>query len=290
MNLPIDNRFVRITIERSVRDLPPLPATFGKVLAILEDEQAPVSQVEELISVDVALTAKVLRVVNSAYYGVSGQIASLSQAMVVLGMQQVKNLVLSMAAVSSFSNNSKHSQTLQRFWQHSFGTASAAQLILTKRRCDRKQIETAFLGGLLHDVGRLFLLANFTEIYGDIVEYSLEKSVPIEQSEKQFLGLTHSEVGGAMAKEWKLPEALAKLIEGHEGPMSSANSEMELAVHVGDFLTKHLYFDIEPLGQQKLDAFTLSWLGLDEAGWEALAQSVAEQVNETATLLGILAA
>src|ERR1700712_3732037 len=115
--------FVRRQIARALQDLPALPSVVGKVLSETENPNATAASIEKMISSDQVLASKVLRVVNSAYYGLSGQVTSLGQAIVILGMQQIRNLVLSVCALSQVKPTTpRQHEVLKQFWLHSFGT------------------------------------------------------------------------------------------------------------------------------------------------------------------------
>lgn len=291
MTLSVDNRFLRKTIEKALKDLPALPAVVTRVLQETEQPNASAAQVEKLICTDQALTMKVLRVVNSAYYGLSGQVTSLSQAVVILGMQQIRNLVLSVGAVSTMQvRTPRQHETLKQFWLHSFGSAAATQIIAKRKGLPSKDAETAFIGGLLHDIGRLFLFCNFTEIYDDLLLYAEQRAIPVEEAEVTFLGLSHSQVGEEMAKTWRLPSVLGNLIGQHEGPFTEEDGAMVKAVHLGDYLTKHIYCPPEAMRLAKVDPNAMSWLGATAQEFEELRVATEEKVAEASMLFGLLSA
>lgn len=291
MTLSVDNRFLRKTIEKALKDLPALPAVVTRVLHETEQPNASAAQVEKLICTDQALTMKVLRVVNSAYYGLSGQVTSLSQAVVILGMQQIRNLVLSVGAVSTLQVQSpRQHETLKQFWLHSFGSAAATQIIAKRKGLPTKDAETAFIGGLLHDIGRLFLFCNFTEIYDDLLLYAEQRNIAVEEAEVTFLGLSHSQVGEEMAKAWRLPNVLANLIGMHEGPFTEEDGPMLKAVHLGDYLTKHIYCPPEAMRLAKVDPLAMAWLGASALEFDELRVATEEKIAEAAMLFGLLAA
>jgi len=291
LTLSVDNRFLRKTIEKALKDLPALPAVVTRVLQETEQPNASAAQVERLICTDQALTMKVLRVVNSAYYGLSGQVTSLSQAVVILGMQQIRNLVLSVGAVSTLQvRTARQHETLKQFWLHSFGSAAATQIIAKKKGLPGRDAETAFIGGLLHDIGRLFLFCNFTEIYDDLLLYAEQRGIPVEEAEVTFLGLSHSQVGEEMAKTWRLPSVLASIIGHHEGPFEEGDEPMELAVHVGDFLTKHIYCPPDAMKLAKVDPVAMAWLGASTLEFDQLRQATEEKLAEASVLFGLLSA
>ncbi len=289
MTLSVDNRFLRKTIEKALKDLPALPAVVTRVLHATEEPNSSVAEVEKLIGTDQALTMKVLRVVNSAYYGLSGQVTSLSQAVVILGMQQIRNLVLSVGAISTIqAKTDRQRQTLKQFWLHSFGTAAATQFLCMKKGMQTKDAETAFIGGLLHDIGRLFLFCNFTEVYDDLLQYAEQRSIPVVDAEVTFLGMSHCKVGEEMAKTWHLPEILADLIGHHEGPFQEDSNPMELVVHLGDFLTKHVYCPPDAMKLGKVDPIAMAWGGMNVLEFEDLRQATEQKMAEASSLFGLM--
>lgn len=291
MTFSVDNRFLRRTIEKALKDLPALPAVVTRILQETEQPDASAASVEKLLASDQALTMKVLRVVNSAYYGLSGQVTSLGQAVVILGMQQVRNLVLSVGAISSLPiKTPRQQETLKQFWLHSFGSAAAAQIIAKEKRQSARDIEIAFLGGLLHDIGRLFLFANFTEIYDNLIAYAAQRQITIEDAELAFLGMTHGQVGEEMAKAWKLPPLLCSLIAHHEGPFTEESTPLEFTVHLADYLTKHLY-QLGDTGQAIApDEHALEWLAMSDEQFQELREVTEIKIEEAVQVFGMMAA
>jgi putative nucleotidyltransferase with HDIG domain len=288
MTLSIDNRFLRRTIEKAVRDLPALPAVVSRVLVEMEKPNTGAAQLEKFIATDQALTMKVLRVVNSAYYGLPGQVSSLGQAIVILGQQQIRNLLLSVGAISNLhARTPRQLETLRQFWKHSFSTASAAQNLAHIKGLSSKDIEVAFVGGLLHDIGRLFLFVNFTEVYDDLVTYAGERDMVVEEAETMFLGMSHGEIGEEMARTWRLPEVLCNLIGRHEGPFQVGSEPLEMVVHYSDCLTKHLYFPPESHHLIKVDSYAQEWLALSPEDVEAVRQGVEQHMQEAIDILGL---
>lgn len=262
-----------------------------KVLEETEQPDPSAHGLEKIISSDQAIVSKVLRVVNSAYYGLPGQVTSVGQALVILGMQQVRNLVLSVGAVSTMPiRTQRQRDTLRVFWVHSFGTAAATQIIAKQKMMPTKDSETMFVGGLLHDVGRLFLFTHFTQVYDQVIDQAVNHNVSVEQLELEVLGVTHSEIGAAMAEKWKLPEPLVKIIREHEGPFEDNHEPTVLAVHVGDAITKHLYWERDKLPPPSLHPNALTWLGFDLEDYEMLRDETAEKVEQATAMFGMLAA
>ena len=281
---------IRQRIERSTRDLPPLPTAVLKVLDETDRADTTAARVESIILSDQALTAQVLRVVNSAYYGMSGKVSSVSQAVMILGLQQVRNLTLSVAAISSFQpSSSRHRETLKCFWSHAFATAATTQLIRNFKRLPAQTAESIFIGGLIHDIGRLFLFVNFTNAYDQVIDRAAKEDITLEEAERALLGLNHAQVGLQIATNWKLPESLRRMIGDHEGPFDAETPVELLVIHIADALNKPLYFPSTGKTNVVLDPFASDWFGVDESAYTALQIEVAQRVDEMATQFGFAA-
>jgi putative nucleotidyltransferase with HDIG domain len=268
-----------------------LPGIVARVLKETENQEVSAQSIEKLLSSDQALASKVLRVVNSAYYGLSGQITSLSQAIMILGMPQVRNLVLSVSAISTMKPKTpRQHETLKLFWLHAFGTAAATQIIAQQKRMKVNDTEALFLGGLLHDIGRLFLYSMFTQTYDQVLKHAQDKQIPVTEAEEKLLGLNHSEIGAAMATAWKLPPSLIELIDKHEGPFEASDDPTIFAVHTGDIITQHLYYTSESVVMTPIDPIAQDWLGYTEDELEDLRAQTSRKIEEASALFGLLAA
>ncbi len=291
MSLNLDNKFVRLSIEKSLRDLPALPGIVARVLKETENPDVSAQGIERLLSSDQALASKVLRVVNSAYYGLSGQVTSLSQAVMILGMPQVRNLVLSVSAINTMKPKTPRQQeTLKLFWLHAFGTAAATQIIAQRKRLRVADSEALMLGGLMHDIGKLFLYSMFTQTYDQVLRYAEDKEIPAKEAEQRMLSLTHADIGAAMAEHWNLPASLHGLIAKHEGPFQGDEDPTYFAVHAGDALTKHLYYTTENIVIAPIDPTVAAWLDFSDDDFVTLQDETKQRIDEASTLFGLLAA
>lgn len=291
--MSIGNPFVKTSIEKSVQDLPALPGVVTRILKETQDPDTCAQTIERMIGTEPALASKVLRVVNSAYYGLSGQVTSLGQAVVILGLQQVRNLVLSVGAFSTLSAKTpRQAELMEEFWLHSFSTAAATQIVARSKAFPVHDAESAFVGGLLHDIGRLFLFSNFTQTYEQVIRHAEQKRITVESSERKLLGLTHGEVGRQMAIHWKLPKTLVRLIGEHEGPFDAEEPDpLVYAVYIGDWMTKYLYFSsTEGLTVKEPPAHVLEWLGYSPAQMTQFSEEIAQKVLEAQEMFGLMAA
>jgi len=210
----------RLTIlDHYIRQLPPFPATVNKVMEICRDVDTSPTDLTKVISLDPVLTGKVMQLVNSAYFGISREIISLVRAVVMLGMNTVKNLVLGATVMSAFGTRKNfRALNMDMFWKHSLGVGVIAKLIAQKRNIDNKLLEGYFIAGLLHDIGKIPLNSKFSDEYLNILEILEKEPQPLFVSEKQLLGIDHAHVGNLIAEKWKLGEEISDTITYHHAP------------------------------------------------------------------------
>jgi HD-like signal output (HDOD) protein len=275
-------------IEAAIKGLPPLPPIVSKILEEMDKEEVSINQIEQLLSADQALVAKVLRIVNSSYYGLSGQVRSLSQAIVILGMQQVRNLVLGISAMGVLQpKNLKDHSLLQRLWSESFATAVGARVIGKSRNLCELQIELVFVGGLLHRIGKLFLLIYFEDKLAETRSLADRLSMSDIDSERQVLGLSHREIGRRLGEQWRLPQDLIGLISYEEIPVGAEDEDNYRIVDAASIAC-----ELGADGQSKpVDAAaqSIAWVGFDAADWDWFKREVSMRVEAMAEYAGLAA-
>ncbi len=208
---------VRRDIERAIHELPALPGLVTQLVELVESENATAEQVERLITTDPALTVKVLHLANSAYYGLTRTISTVKQAVIVLGFHTVKNLVLGVSAFMALRNSRAPSPLELELWEHSFACAGIAREIALTQGRGIRQAENAFMAGLLHDIGILFLHTRFPREYQRVLRHANPQRTRHEV-EGAILGMDHAEVGALIADGWNLPPLLVNLIGNHHAP------------------------------------------------------------------------
>jgi putative nucleotidyltransferase with HDIG domain len=210
----------RLTIlNHYIRQLPPFPATVNKVMEICRDVNTSPTDLTKVISLDPVLTGKVMQLVNSAYFGISREIISPFRAVVMLGMNTVKNLVLGATVMGAFGTRKNfRALNMDMFWKHSLGVGVIAKLIAQKRKIDKKLLEGYFIAGLLHDIGKIPLNSKFSDEYLTIIGMPENEPQPLFISEKQILGIDHAYVGNLIAEKWKLGEEISDTISYHHAP------------------------------------------------------------------------
>ena len=230
-------RLKRIT--QSIIALPTLPTVITQLISLIDNPKTSARNVSQLISTDQALTAKILKLANSAFYGFPREIATVQHAVVVLGFETVKNLGLSVSVLERFSSAQGDAADFdrQRFWEHSIACGVAARLLAGKLRY--RMPGEAFAAGILHDIGRLVLCQCFPTEFDEVLRVMRDEELYIGHAEEQVLGVTHAEVGGWLAERWNLPESLEQAISLHHAPgRVRGPAELPSLIHLADMLCR----------------------------------------------------
>jgi putative nucleotidyltransferase with HDIG domain len=237
--MAIDSAKARKKLEES-GDLPTLPSVASQIIALAQSPTTNAADVGNMIERDQALTTKVLKLVNSSFYGFPGQIRSIQHAVVILGFNKVKNVVVT-ASVFDLAKGKKGIRLdLPKFWEHSLGTAIASKVV-TKAIGGSLQPDDAFVGGLIHDIGKLILDQFLPQDYDQVIQKVREDKCLLQGAEKELLGFDHTTVGCWMAEKWKLPSGLLNAIKNHHRPEHAREErEMVAAVHLGDILARSI--------------------------------------------------
>lgn len=236
-----------LTIEDIVKktpDLPTIPAAAVAVMREADSSSSTAHSVALQIAQDQALTARVLRLANSAYYGLSRQVVDLQEAVVVLGMRCVRNLAVVAATYPWMSKPLKgYMLAPKQMWTHSFGVAVAAQQVAKKSQAASD--ETVFIAGLLHNIGKVALSIWLENKIPAMMSLAMKEDVPFDAIERKILGFDHSDVGAFLGEQWNLPKVFIDTIQFHHNPNGcSPTSAVVDCVHVGDYLTMSMGFGL----------------------------------------------
>lgn len=223
-------------IITAVNDLPALPQVVLQIMELTADPRASAQDVGRIISRDQGLTAKVLRLANSAYYGYSRKVATASEATILLGFATIRSIVIA-ASMSDLLKRELTGYALGPgdLWKHSFGTALASRYIAQKSRF--QDIEIAYTAGLLHDIGKVILNRYMKDMYHEVVRKALECRISFLEAENRVLGFDHALVGSRVAHKWKLPADIVEAIALHHQPEAAVkNPHLTAIVHLSDAL------------------------------------------------------
>lgn len=247
--------------------LPTLPSVASHVLMIASNPDASASDLTNVIENDPSLTSKLLKVVNSAFYGFLQKIGTVKQAVVLLGTGEIIALAFGLTTAKLFNvSQLKGIYSPKSLWQHSMCTGLIAEN-LCKRFPEYKKLGV-FTAGLLHDFGKILLIENFSDLYGQVHAEAKKYSLPLFELEEEKFGLNHAIIGEFLATNWNLPDALIQAVAFHHQPFS-APSHSQLAAIIG--LADYLYYEAVELGDISMDFSGFS-CELTNCHWTLLGQ------------------
>jgi len=214
-----------------------LPEVYFRIQAILNDPRSSFADIAEVISSDVALSARIMRIVNSSFYQFPSPIDNITHAVSIIGTWQLRDLALSTTILSRFKGIPEKYINMKSFWKHSITCGIAARLIGIQN--NEPNAERLFLAGLLHDVGRLVLLENLPEEAEEIMSRFVMEDKLLSQIEMEVLGFNHTDVGAALMEHWNLPNSLTEVIAYHHKPLEAPNHGYEASIiHLADIFAK----------------------------------------------------
>lgn len=219
--------------------LPTASGIISEVIKIIYNKSSNASDLATVIERDPPLTAKILKVANSAYYGAGSTINSLQRAIVVLGFDTIKEITTSVSVVHYlFRTVQKDDIDRPGLWIHSVGTAKAAQFISEK--IGKERPEVAYTVGLLHDIGKILLALSFPEHYNRVIMLAAEKKCRIILAERKLLNTDHAMIGKILCDIWSLPEEISSSIFFHHDPMESTPGAQMLArmINMADYMCR----------------------------------------------------
>ena len=244
--------------------LPTVPVLYTQMIETLQSPDASLDDVALIVQRDPGMTAKMLKLVNSAYFGLSQSITSAVEALSFLGMETVKSLVLSLHVFSQYETAPPGSNFVTEVWTHSLRTAEAARIIVRQEDLPNNQQEEAFVGGLLHDTGKLVLAYNCATNYGKACRLATTENISQLEAERQVFACTHADVGGYLLGLWGLPAPVVESLTFHHAPAMSLNERFSTltAVHVANALAHEADKSPGSRASAPLDDEYLTKLGL----------------------------
>ena len=219
-----------------IRKLPAQPKLHTEVSTELQSPSGSLDTVGRLISQDPVMSAKILQVVNSAFFGMSREISDTTESVMVLGAERIKALILLAAAFSQYSNAKCPGFSIEPIWGHSLQVGLFARAIALAETKNTRTAEAAFTAGLLHDIGKLVLAGNLPEMYGTVMRLRTSRNVTTREAEMEMLGTSHAELGACLLATWGLPLPILEAIAWHHQPERSDEHGFSLlaAVHAAN--------------------------------------------------------
>ncbi len=213
--------------------LPSLPAIVSNVLQITGDPESSANDLMRAILPDQSMCATILKIANSAFFGLPRQVATLEKAVMVLGFHEVKNIVLGKAVFNSFKElNINNKKNIDNFWQHSFTCGLAAKILAERVNLVPSEM---FIAGLIHDIGKLAMLLTFPNIYSHLLQTSAENRRHNREKEVELFYISHDEVARRILKRWLFPTRLIEAVGFHHHPQKAAEHQLQaIAVEMAD--------------------------------------------------------
>jgi putative nucleotidyltransferase with HDIG domain len=223
-------------IVSQIESLPSLPSIYSEIIEEMHSEDPSIKKVGEIIGKDLSMTAKILQVVNSVFFGLSRKISTPQEAVVLLGLETIKALVLSVKIFAEFSQKKFAWFNIDALFNHSMAVSTYAKTIIKNEKLGQGLINHSLMAGLLHDLGKLILATNFQEPYQKVLTAAKESDQNLWDLEYQTFGTSHAEIGAYLMGLWSLETPIIEAIAFHHGPAKSMAGNMGLltAVHVGN--------------------------------------------------------
>jgi HD-like signal output (HDOD) protein len=261
--------------------LPSIPTVYSEIVEKLQDPEATLDAVGEVLSKDIGMTANILKLVNSAFFGLRRQVTHPGEAAAYLGLETIKSLVLSLHAFSQFEGVDLGGFDLPALWQHSLTVAAHARAIAAAEQAEAKVRDESFVTGLLHDAGKVVLAANFAAQYAEVLRMVRDRGLELLVAEEEVFGANHADVGGYLLGLWGLPAPVVEAIALHHNPARSLGKTFSplTAVHVANALACCPAELSEGRGTAPVDTNYLAELGLVHRlpAWQAAASPSAAE-------------
>ena len=286
----MENKYI-VRLNRYIDTMPSLSITVSKILEVTKNPQVTAKDLNKVISLDPVLVGKVLKLVNSAYYGLSNKVTSLVTAIIMLGINTIKNLALSTAVLGNMHTGSDFKTlNVDGFWRHSIGVGVTSKLIAEKIGIPANRREEFFIGGLLHDIGKIPLNVIFEEEYLKAIREADMKKTDLLEMEQTIIGITHCEVGNMISEKWRLTDETFECILYHHDPNSASKKNFKLVASV---YIANIYCNLNEVGfagnrySKKIEDYILSSVGVTEEFLDEIFESISAEIEKASIFLQV---
>ena len=271
-------------VERELNNIPSLPDVVTDVISNLDSHTVDFDVLEQTIAQDPVITARLLAVANSSFYGLSGKVLGIKEACLVLGVNTIRSIVIAIGVIQNLERNETGSLNHKAFWCHSLGVALTARILAKHVGLDA---EIAFTVGVLHDIGVLVLDSRFSHEYAEVIRYIDDNNCQRYEAEEKILGFEHSLVGAGLAEHWRLPKIIVSSIANHHMSNLTLSSPVVDLISIADVICKNIETKVEG-GEfiSELDHRAMERIGLDVLMIDGCRDEVERSMSSFDVLLG----
>lgn len=236
----------------SIKDIPTLPTIVFELNELLQDPNTPITDISDIIEKDQAMSLRVLKLVNSAFYGIHKEVNDIGNAIVLLGFNTVRNAIVSLGVINSFSGiKSLEGFDISDFWKHSLAVAVVSKSLSEKTKIASP--DSCFVGGLLHDIGKVILAQYFQDLFEKVWNAAKRENISFYEAEKKEISIDHGRIGAYLATKWELPESFIDVIRWHHDVRNDSESKkMILIIYLSDIIVNS--YNADPDGNIDLSA------------------------------------
>lgn len=251
-------------LEKLVDKMPAFPSSVNQIITLTSDINSSPKELIQVIEHDPVLTLKILKLVNSAYFGLSREVTSIKKSVVYIGLNSIKNVAISIAAIGTLKVNKSSNYPFDDFWLHSLSTATISRFVGKSKGVPETELSDYFVTSLLHDIGQLALAQFMDELFNKAYKLSSEQNILIQDAEKQIIGQDHAEVGAMLAEKWKLPDNLIHCIRNHHSMSEFDNAPLlDKTIFVSNQVSKLIVSKSHRISEvEAIPEFIQDWLGM----------------------------
>jgi len=244
--------------------LPSVPSLYSEIIEVLQDPETDTDDIGSVIIKDGGMTARILKLANSAFFGLGREIADVSEGVAYLGTETIKSLILFTNAFSQYERLKLPGFSVEALWRHSLDAANASKMVSQCESAERKVVEETYVAGLLHDVGKLILAANLPKQYQEVIDIAQREKTPLWAAERKVFGADHADVGGHLLGLWGLPVPVVEAITLHHRPGLAVQKKFAplTGLHAGNVLVASENSAVADVPASALDENYLAELGL----------------------------
>jgi putative nucleotidyltransferase with HDIG domain len=287
VTVAIDNKVKQVV--SNIRNLPTPPIVFHQIQKVINEPNVSAGDIASILAEDPAMSVKVLKLTNSAFYGLAREIESVKEAVVIVGMEAIKNLVLSASVLDMFKGDMIDQEFQEKFWRHSLATGFCSRLLARKLR-NRGMVDAdaAFSAGLLHDVGKIVIACFLPEERKRLMAVRQSDRESSDHAiEEKTLGYTHAQVGSFLALQWKLPRKLGDAIACHHTPqLTEVDEPIAYIVSLANYIAKATFYDgDEQYLVGKADKAVLDYMGIGKEDLTKFGELLREEYLKAETFM-----